>query len=83
MAPPFSYKLFIAANINKCKRDLRFLIVRYRNVMGSRGSVIPIFLEDAKTGVLPIIDPAMTRFNISLARRLRDGVMGAGERPWR
>lgn len=61
-----SDKLFIAANNIKGKRDLRFSVVRYGNVMGSRGSVIPFFLERAKTGVLPITDPAMTRFNISL-----------------
>ena len=61
-----SDKLFIAANNIKGDRDLRFSVVRYGNVMGSRGSVIPFFLEKAKTGVLPITDPAMTRFNISL-----------------
>ena len=42
-------------------------MVRYGNVMGSRGSVIPFFLSKAKTGVLPITDPAMTRFSISLS----------------
>jgi len=61
-----SDKLFIAANNFKGPRDLRFSVVRYGNVMGSRGSVIPFFLEKAKTGVLPITDPEMTRFNISL-----------------
>jgi len=61
-----SDKLFIAANNIKGSRDLRFSVVRYGNVMGSRGSVIPFFLEKAKTGVLPITDPTMTRFNISL-----------------
>ena len=61
-----SDKLFIAANNIKGTRDLRFSVVRYGNVMGSRGSVIPFFLEKAKTGVLPITDPVMTRFNISL-----------------
>ena len=61
-----SDKLFIAANNIKGDRDLRFSVVRYGNVMGSRGSVIPFFLEKAKSGVLPITDPAMTRFNISL-----------------
>ena len=61
-----SDKLFIAANNMKGSRDLRFSVVRYGNVMGSRGSVIPFFLEKAKTGVLPITDPEMTRFNISL-----------------
>jgi UDP-N-acetylglucosamine 4,6-dehydratase (inverting) len=61
-----SDKLFIAANNIKGSRDLRFSVVRYGNVMGSRGSVIPFFLDKAKTGVLPITDPGMTRFNISL-----------------
>ena len=65
-----SDKLFIAANNIKGKRNLRFSVVRYGNVMGSRGSVIPYFLEKAKTGVLPITDPGMTRFNITL----REGV---------
>jgi len=61
-----SDKLFIAANNIKGSRDLRFSVVRYGNVMGSRGSVIPFFLNKARSGVLPITDPAMTRFNISL-----------------
>jgi UDP-N-acetylglucosamine 4,6-dehydratase (inverting) len=61
-----SDKLFTAANNIKGARDLRFSVVRYGNVMGSRGSVIPFFLEKRKTGVLPITDPEMTRFNISL-----------------
>lgn len=61
-----SDKLFIAANNFRGERDLRFSVVRYGNVMGSRGSVIPFFLDKAKTGVLPITDPEMTRFNISL-----------------
>jgi UDP-N-acetylglucosamine 4,6-dehydratase/5-epimerase len=60
-----SDKLFTAANNIKGQRDIRFSVVRYGNVMGSRGSVIPFFLEQCKTGVLPITDPAMTRFNIS------------------
>jgi len=62
-----SDKLFIAANNIKGARDVRFSVVRYGNVMGSRGSVIPFFLEKAKFGVLPVTDPAMTRFNISLS----------------
>ena len=62
-----SDKLFIAANNIKGNRNLRFSVVRYGNVMGSRGSVIPFFLDRAREGVLPITDPAMTRFNISLA----------------
>lgn len=61
-----SDKLFIAANNIKGKRNIGFSVVRYGNVMGSRGSVIPFFLERRETGVLPITDPAMTRFNISL-----------------
>ena len=61
-----SDKLFVAANYIKGKRNLRFSVVRYGNVMGSRGSVIPFFLERRKTGVLPITDPRMTRFNILL-----------------
>jgi UDP-N-acetylglucosamine 4,6-dehydratase len=61
-----SDKLFTAANNIKGARDLRFSVVRYGNVMGSRGSVVPFFLERAATGVLPITDSTMTRFNISL-----------------
>ena len=61
-----SDKLFIAANNIRGHRDLTYSVVRYGNVMGSRGSVIPFFLEKRKTGVLPITDPEMTRFNISL-----------------
>lgn len=61
-----SDKLFIAANNIKARRDLRFSVVRYGNVMGSRGSVIPFFREKAKNGVLPITHMEMTRFNISL-----------------
>jgi len=61
-----SDKLFTAANNIRGNRDIRFSVVRYGNVMGSRGSVIPFYLERKKNGVLPITDPAMTRFNISL-----------------
>jgi UDP-N-acetylglucosamine 4,6-dehydratase len=61
-----SDKLFVAANNFRGGRDLRFSVVRYGNVMGSRGSVIPFFLKQAKTGRLPITDLNMTRFNISL-----------------
>jgi UDP-N-acetylglucosamine 4,6-dehydratase/5-epimerase len=66
-----SDKLFIAANNIIGNRDLRFSVVRYGNVMGSRGSVIPFFLEKRAGGVLPITDERMTRFNISL----REGVV--------
>ena len=61
-----SDKLFIAANNIKGSRNLRFSVVRYGNVMGSRGSVIPFFMSKAKDGVLPITHKDMTRFNISL-----------------
>ena len=61
-----SDKLFLAANNIIGKRDLSFSVVRWGNVMGSRGSVIPYFLEAAKEGTLPITDPKMTRFNITL-----------------
>jgi UDP-N-acetylglucosamine 4,6-dehydratase (inverting) len=62
-----SDKLFIAANNIKGKRDIRFSVVRYGNVMGSRGSVIPFFIQKAMKGEpIPITDKAMTRFNISL-----------------
>ncbi len=62
-----SDKLFIAANNIRGDRSLRFSVVRYGNVMGSRGSVIPFFIHKAKEGILPITDPSMTRFNISLS----------------
>lgn len=61
-----SDKLFVAANNMKGSRDLRFSVVRYGNVIGSRGSVVPFFLEKRRDGVLPITHPDMTRFNISL-----------------
>ena len=65
-----SDKLFIAANNIKGNRSVSFSVVRYGNVMGSNGSVIPFFLEKRKTGILPITNAEMTRFNISL----NDGV---------
>ena len=61
-----SDKLFTAANNIRGGHDIRFSVVRYGNVMGSRGSVIPFFMEQREKGVLPITDPRMTRFNISL-----------------
>lgn len=61
-----SDKLFVAANNFKGKHDIKFSVVRYGNVMGSRGSVIPFFLEKRSEGVLPITDERMTRFNITL-----------------
>jgi len=62
-----SDKLFVAANRIKGKRDLKLSVVRYGNVLGSRGSVIPFFQKIMKKGFLPITDPKMTRFNILLS----------------
>ena len=61
-----SDKLFVAANNYSGAGDARFAVVRYGNVMGSRGSVIPFFLKMRETGVLPITDERMTRFWITL-----------------
>lgn len=61
-----SDKLFIAANNIRGSKDIKFSVVRYGNVMGSRGSVIPFFIEKKKTGQIPITHEGMTRFNISL-----------------
>jgi UDP-N-acetylglucosamine 4,6-dehydratase len=65
-----SDKLFTAANNIRGAKNIKFSIVRYGNVMGSRGSVIPFFIEQRSAGMLPITHPEMTRFNISL----QDGV---------
>ena len=76
-----SDKLFIAANNIKGPRNIKFSVVRYGNVMGSNGSVMPFFLKKRKDGVLPITDKKMTRFNISL----QDGcqmVFDAIEKSW-
>ena len=61
-----SDKLFIAANNIKGKQDIKFSIVRYGNVMGSRGSVLQTFFEQEKKGVFNITDKNMTRFNINM-----------------
>ena len=76
-----SDKLFVAANNIKGHRDIRFVVVRYGNVMGSRGSVIPFFLGKRSSGVLPITDPGMTRFNISLQEGV-DMVLWSLEHAW-
>jgi UDP-N-acetylglucosamine 4,6-dehydratase (inverting) len=76
-----SDKLFIAANNIRGGRDITFSVVRYGNVMGSNGSVMPFFLKKRKEGVLPITDKRMTRFNISL----QDGcemVFNAIDKAW-
>jgi UDP-N-acetylglucosamine 4,6-dehydratase/5-epimerase len=61
-----SDKLFVAGNAYAGGHDTRFAVVRYGNVMGSRGSVIPLFLSLAAPGPLPITDPQMTRFMVTL-----------------
>lgn len=61
-----SDKLFIAANNIRGKKNINFSVVRYGNVMGSNGSVMPFFLKKKAEGIIPITDPNMTRFNISL-----------------
>lgn len=76
-----SDKLFVAANNITGWNPIRFSVVRYGNVMGSNGSVIPFFLNKRKEGVLPITDPNMTRFNISLQGGV-DMVMHALEHAW-
>ena len=76
-----SDKLFIAANNIKGHQDIKFSVVRYGNVMGSNGSVIPFFMEKRKDGVLPITDPNMTRFNISLEGGV-DMVLHALDSAW-
>ena len=76
-----SDKLFIAANNFKGDRDIRFSVVRYGNVMGSNGSVIPFFLKKKEEGILPITDPKMTRFNISLEEGV-DMVLHALDKAW-
>jgi UDP-N-acetylglucosamine 4,6-dehydratase (inverting) len=76
-----SDKLFIAANNFKGKYDIKFSVVRYGNVMGSRGSVIPFFQKKAETGVMPITDNRMTRFNITLQEGV-DFVLQCLEKMW-
>lgn len=61
-----SDKIFATANSHKGKRDITFSVVRYGNVLGSRGSVVPFFQEHARHGYLPITHEEMTRFNITL-----------------
>ncbi|MBG6236598.1 UDP-N-acetylglucosamine 4,6-dehydratase (inverting) [Pedobacter sp. CAN_A7] len=76
-----SDKLFVAANNIKGSKEIRFSVVRYGNVMGSNGSVIPFFLNKKKEGKLPITDVNMTRFNISLDGGV-EMVMHALEHAW-
>lgn len=76
-----SDKLFVAANNITGKNPIKFSVVRYGNVMGSNGSVIPFFISKKKEGVLPITDPNMTRFNISIQGGV-DMVMHALQHSW-
>ena len=76
-----SDKLFIAANNIRGKHNIKYSVVRYGNVMGSNGSVIPFFLNKRSEGVLPITVEAMTRFNISLQGGV-DMVLHAMKTAW-
>jgi len=76
-----SDKLFVAANNMKGDRELKLSVVRYGNVMGSRGSVIPFFMDKRSSGELPITDEKMTRFNISLKEGV-EMVLHALEHAW-
>ena len=76
-----SDKLFVSANNFRGRHDIRFAAVRYGNVMGSRGSVIPFFLRQRQSGVIPITDWRMTRFNITLGEGV-DMVMMALVNMW-
>lgn len=76
-----SDKLFVAANNIKGANQIRFSVVRYGNVMGSNGSVIPFFIKKRKDGFLPITDATMTRFNISLDEGV-DMVLHALNQAW-
>jgi UDP-N-acetylglucosamine 4,6-dehydratase/5-epimerase len=76
-----SDKLFVAANNYRGARDIRFSVVRYGNVLGSRGSVVPFFLQRRASGVLPITDERMTRFSITLQQGV-DFVLDCLQRMW-
>jgi UDP-N-acetylglucosamine 4,6-dehydratase (inverting) len=76
-----SDKLFVAANNIKGNNPIKFSVVRYGNVMGSNGSVIPFFMKKRSEGKLPITDATMTRFNISLQGGV-DMVMHAMQHAW-
>jgi UDP-N-acetylglucosamine 4,6-dehydratase len=76
-----SDKLFVAANNIKGTNPIKLSVVRYGNVMGSNGSVIPFFIKKKLDGILPITDPSMTRFNISLEGGV-EMVMHAIENAW-
>ena len=76
-----SDKLFVAANNYSGNQDIKFSVVRYGNVLGSRGSVIPFFQKKAITGILPITNKHMTRFNITLQNGV-DFVLQCLDKMW-
>lgn len=76
-----SDKLFIAANNYSGSKPTRYSVVRYGNVLGSRGSVIPFFRVRASGGTIPITDPRMTRFSITLQEGV-DFVLACLQRMW-
>ena len=76
-----SDKLFVAANNYRGSREIRFSVVRYGNVLGSRGSVVPFFLQRRANGVLPVTDERMTRFSITLQEGV-DFVLDCLSRQW-
>jgi UDP-N-acetylglucosamine 4,6-dehydratase (inverting) len=76
-----SDKLFVAANNHRGNRDIRFSAVRYGNVLGSRGSVVPFFMARAASGTIPVTDERMTRFNITLQQGV-DFVLKCMSRMW-
>jgi UDP-N-acetylglucosamine 4,6-dehydratase/5-epimerase len=76
-----SDKLFVAANNIRGGNPIKFSVVRYGNVMGSNGSVIPFFINKSRDGVLPITDATMTRFNITLQGGC-DMVLHALDQAW-
>ncbi|GAA3566131.1 hypothetical protein GCM10022395_15620 [Snuella lapsa] len=74
-------KLFVATNCIPSNQTTRFSVVRYGNMMGSSGSVVPFFIKKKETGVLPITHPEMTRFNISIQEGV-DMVLSVLECTW-
>jgi len=74
-------KLFVFADTQKMEQDIKFSVVRYGNIFGSKGSVVPFFLKKKETGLLPITHPEMTRFSITLQESI-DLVLFALDKGW-
>lgn len=74
-------KLFVFADVEKMEQDIRFSVVRYGNIFGSKGSVVPFFMKKKEEGVLPITDEKMTRFSITIQESI-DLVMYALNKGW-